>query len=177
VRVPVGKKLTIALEELGLPYTFHKVTFDHVKDDWFTAISPNGKIPALAINAPAEGAAGRPELTLMESGAIMTYLGKLGDGKLVGGGDLAAEAKIQQWLYWVNAGVGALGGSRRAPRTFCFSIVVMAMLSSACWARCCAVVALLELARPVSGFSAHMDALCAQSFGLLCIASCCLFLN
>eukprot|EP00168_Porphyra_purpurea_P007261 TRINITY_DN1901_c0_g1_i8.p1 TRINITY_DN1901_c0_g1~~TRINITY_DN1901_c0_g1_i8.p1 ORF type:complete len:125 (-),score=34.06 TRINITY_DN1901_c0_g1_i8:178-552(-) len=52
---PNGKKLTIALEELGLPYTFHKVTFDHVKDDWFTAISPNGKIPALAINAPAEG--------------------------------------------------------------------------------------------------------------------------
>ena len=177
MHVPVGKKLTIALEELCLPYTFHKVTFDHVKDDWFTAISPNGKIPALAINAPAEGEAGRPELTLMESGAIMTYLGKLGDGKLMGGGDLAAEAKIQQWLYWVNAGVGALGWSRRAPRAFCFDVVVVAMSPSARCAGCWSVVALLELARHVSGFSAHMDALRASPFELVRMATCCVFLH
>lgn len=103
-----GKKLTIALEELGLPYTFHKVTFDHVKDPWFTKISPNGKIPAIAINAPAEGEDGTPELTLMESGAIMAYLGKLAGGKLMGGADPVAEAKVNQWLFWVNAGVGTL---------------------------------------------------------------------
>lgn len=114
-----GKKLTIALEELGLPYTFHKVTFDHVKDPWFTKISPNGKIPAIAVNAPAEGEDGTPELTLMESGAIMAYLGKLAGGKLMGEGDPIAEAKVNQWLFWVNAGVGALswpfGLSRGAP--------------------------------------------------------------
>lgn len=107
---PNGKKLTIALEELGLPYTFHKVTFDHVKDPWFTKISPNGKIPAIAINAPAEGEDGTPELTLMESGAIMAYLGKLAGGKLMGGADPVAEAKVNQWLFWVNAGVGPMLG-------------------------------------------------------------------
>lgn len=114
-----GKKLTIALEELGLPYTFHKVTFDHVKDPWFTKISPNGKIPAIAVNAPAEGEDGTPDLTLMESGAIMAYLGKLAGGKLMGEGDPIAEAKVNQWLFWVNAGVGTLcspfGVSRGAP--------------------------------------------------------------
>lgn len=107
---PNGKKLTIALEELGLPYTFHKVTFDHVKDPWFTKISPNGKIPAIAVNAPAEGEDGTPELTLMESGAIMAYLGKLAGGKLMGEGDPIAEAKVNQWLFWVNAGVGPMFG-------------------------------------------------------------------
>lgn len=104
-----GKKLTIALEELGLPYTFHKVTFDHVKDPWFTKISPNGKIPAIAVNAPAEGEDGTPDLTLMESGAIMAYLGKLAGGKLMGEGDPIAEANVNQWLFWVNAGVGTFG--------------------------------------------------------------------
>ena len=70
---PNGRKVSIALEELGLPYRVHKVdiTRGEQRDPEFTKISPNQKIPAIV--DPETG------ISLMESGAILMYLaGKAG---------------------------------------------------------------------------------------------------
>jgi len=122
--------VTIALEELGIPYTHHALPLSRVKEDWFVAISPNGRIPAIAVNGPTPGdappppasaseaaaaAAARPapELALMESGAILLYLADLAGGRLVGGPPTAGNvrrARITQWLMWQMGGVGPMFG-------------------------------------------------------------------
>lgn len=124
---PNGKKVTIALELLGIPYTHHSLPLSRVKEPWFVAICPNGRIPAIAVNAPAPQepppkpmddadaaatAAGRgaPELALMESGAILIYLSDLAGGRLLGDGDPYKKAAILQWLMWQMGGVGPMFG-------------------------------------------------------------------
>ena len=70
---PNGRKITIFLEEVGLPYNLHKIDIgkgDQFKPE-FLAISPNNRIPAIVDNAPKGGGA---PISLFESGAILLYL-------------------------------------------------------------------------------------------------------
>ncbi|HTM76368.1 MAG TPA: glutathione S-transferase N-terminal domain-containing protein, partial [Devosia sp.] len=70
---PNGQKLHIMLEELGVPYTYHRINIgagDQFKPE-FLAISPNNKIPAIV---DPEGPGGTP-ISVFESGAILKYLG------------------------------------------------------------------------------------------------------
>src|ERR1700692_4394642 len=71
---PNGHKVTILLEELGVPYTLHFVNIGRGEqfDPKFLAISPNNRIPAIV---DPEGPGGRP-ISVFESGAILQYLGR-----------------------------------------------------------------------------------------------------
>ena len=71
---PNGRKVSIALEEMGLPYKVHVVdiTKDQQFDPAFLAISPNNKIPAIT---DPDGPGGAP-ISMFESGAILLYLGE-----------------------------------------------------------------------------------------------------
>jgi GST-like protein len=104
---PNGHKVSILLEELGLPYRVHLV--DLVKNEQmspqFLAINPNNKIPAIV---DAQGPGGRP-LTVWESGAILIYLAeKTGSALLPSSG--AARYTTLQWLMFQMAGVGPMFG-------------------------------------------------------------------
>ena len=70
-QTPNGIKISITLAELGLPYTTRKIDMatNEQKSDWFTAINPNGRIPALT-DIHSDG----KEIRLFESGSIMQYL-------------------------------------------------------------------------------------------------------
>jgi GST-like protein len=99
---PNGRKVSILLEELGVPYTAHPI--DITKDDQFAPdflkISPNNKIPA--INDHDNG------LCLMESGAIMWYLADK-YGKFLPN-DAIGRAKVHEWLMWQMGGLGPMAG-------------------------------------------------------------------
>ncbi|MBI5717693.1 MAG: glutathione S-transferase N-terminal domain-containing protein [Burkholderiales bacterium] len=103
---PNGVKVSIMLEETGLPYEPHRVAFD--RNDQlspeFLSLNPNNKIPAIL---DPEGPGGKP-LALWESGAILVYLaGKT--GRLMPQ-DMAARYEALQWLMWQMGGVGPMFG-------------------------------------------------------------------
>jgi len=103
---PNGVKVSIMLEETGLPYEAHRVAFD--RDDQLTpeflSLNPNNKIPAIL---DPNGPGGRP-LALWESGAILVYLaGKTGQLLPV---DVAARYETLQWVMWQMGGVGPMFG-------------------------------------------------------------------
>ncbi len=99
-------KISIALEELGLPYEAHKVTLADadVKSPEFLSLSPNNKIPAII---DPNGPEGKP-IGLFESGAILIYLAEK-TGKLLGNSE-AERFQIIQWLMWQMGGVGPMLG-------------------------------------------------------------------
>ncbi|GGE77459.1 glutathione S-transferase N-terminal domain-containing protein [Stappia taiwanensis] len=103
---PNGRKVSVALEELGLAYEAHKVSFE--TNDQFTAeflsLNPNNKIPAIL---DPNGPEGTP-LTLFESGAILIYLAEK-TGKLL---PETANARYEclQWLMWQMGGLGPMFG-------------------------------------------------------------------
>ena len=103
---PNGRKVSIMLEELGLPYNVHPINIG--KDDQFTrefiAINPNSKIPAIV---DPEGPDGKP-ISLMESGAILIYLADK-TGKLMPANKRDAYAALQ-WLMFQMGGVGPMFG-------------------------------------------------------------------
>lgn len=103
---PNGVKVSIMLEEIGLPYEVHLVDFG--KDDQTTAeflsLNPNGKIPAIL---DPNGPGGRP-LPLFESGAILQYLAEK-TGKLLPA-DAARRYQTIQWLHFQMGGVGPMFG-------------------------------------------------------------------
>ncbi|MDE1935513.1 glutathione S-transferase family protein [Bradyrhizobium sp.] len=103
---PNGVKVSIMLEEIGLPYEVHLVDFD--KDDQktpeFLALNPNGKIPAII---DPNGPGGKP-LGLFESGAILQYLADK-TGKLLPA-DAARRWRTIQWLHFQMGGVGPMFG-------------------------------------------------------------------
>ncbi|MEQ9694488.1 glutathione S-transferase N-terminal domain-containing protein [Shimia sp. SDUM112013] len=103
---PNGVKVSIMLEEIGLPYEAHKVTLADadVKSPEFLALNPNNKIPAII---DPDGPDGTP-VTLFESGAILLYLGEK-TGKLIGS-TAAEKAEITQWLMFQMGGVGPIFG-------------------------------------------------------------------
>jgi len=99
---PNGHKVSVALEELGLPYQVHLVDIrknDQFKPE-FLAVNPNNKIPAIV---DSDGPGGAP-LTLFESGAILIYLAEK-TGKLLPR-DPAARHHALQWLMFQMSGVG-----------------------------------------------------------------------
>ena len=103
---PNGVKVTIMLEEIGLPYEAHLVDFG--KDDQhtpeFESLNPNGKIPAIL---DPDGPGGRP-LALFESGAILVYLAEK-TGQLLPA-DPAGRYETLQWLMFQMGGVGPMFG-------------------------------------------------------------------
>ena len=103
---PNGVKVSIALEELGLPYEAHRLTLDDadVKSAEFVALNPNGKIPAIV---DPDGPGGAP-LGLAESGAILLYLAEK-TGRLLGN-DAAERHRITQWVMFQMGHVGPMFG-------------------------------------------------------------------
>lgn len=103
---PNGVKISIALEELELPYEAHRVTLSDsdVKSPEFLSLNPNNKIPAII---DPDGPEGEP-IGLFESGAILIYLAEK-TGKLMGDTP-RQKAKTQQWLMFQMGGVGPMFG-------------------------------------------------------------------
>ena len=103
---PNGVKVSIALEEMGLPYEAHKVTLADadVKSPEFLSLNPNNKIPAII---DPDGPEGEP-LGLFESGAILIYLAEK-SGKFLGD-STRQRAHIIQWLMFQMGGVGPMFG-------------------------------------------------------------------
>lgn len=102
---PNGVKVSIMLEETGLPYEAHRIDFDlnEQKSPEFLALNPNGKIPVIR---DPDGPGGKP-LVLFESGAILVYLAEK-TGQL-----LPREARryeTLQWLMFQVAGIGPIFG-------------------------------------------------------------------
>ena len=103
---PNGWKISIALEELGLPYELHKVDIgagDQFKPD-FLKIAPNNKMPAIVDH---DGPGGTP-VGIFESGAILQYLGRK-HGRFYGSNE-RERIEIEQWLMWQMGGVGPMAG-------------------------------------------------------------------
>lgn len=103
---PNGKKITIALEEMGLPYTVHLVNIgagDQFKPE-FLAIAPNNRMPAIV---DPEGPDGAP-IAIFESGAILQYLARK-TGTFCGPTERDRIA-VDQWLMWQMGGVGPMAG-------------------------------------------------------------------
>ena len=103
---PNGWKVSIALEEMGLPYQVHPVnigTGEQFKAE-FQAISPNGRMPAII---DPDGPGGTP-LSIFESGAILQYLGNK-SGRFYPT-DIRVRAEVDQWLFWQVGGLGPMAG-------------------------------------------------------------------
>ena len=104
---PNGHKITIFLEETGLPYRILPVNIsrgDQFKPE-FLRISPNNRIPAIVDDAPAVG--GRL-VSVFESGAILQYLAEK-TGKFLPK-DLHGRVEVIQWLFWQMGGLGPMAG-------------------------------------------------------------------
>jgi GST-like protein len=104
---PNGWKISIMLEELGIPYQVIPVNIragEQFKPE-FLAISPNNRIPAIVDHAPADG--GGP-FSVFETGAILIYLAeKTGRFLPV---DMRGRSKVVQWVMWQMGGLGRMLG-------------------------------------------------------------------
>jgi GST-like protein len=103
---PNGVKVSIMLEEIGLPYEPHLVDFgkDDQKTPEFLSLNPNGKIPAIL---DPDGPGGNP-LPLFESGAILQYLGEK-TGKLLPA-DPVRRWETIEWVHFQMGGIGPMFG-------------------------------------------------------------------
>ncbi len=102
-RTPNGFKVSIALEELGLPYTAHAVDLkaEQQKEPWFLALNPNGRIPVV-VDHDAD------DLVIFESGAILLHLADKGGALLPE--HPADRSRALQWLMFQVGGVGPMMG-------------------------------------------------------------------
>jgi GST-like protein len=103
---PNGHKISIMLEELGVPYEVRPVDIN--KGEQFTPafleISPNNRIPAIT---DPDGPGGRP-ISVFESGAILQYLGRK-YGRFYPQGE-RARVQVEEWLFWQMGGLGPMVG-------------------------------------------------------------------
>jgi glutathione S-transferase/GST-like protein len=101
---PNGRKVSIALEEMGLAYDVVPVNIleGAQQDPAFLAISPNGRIPAVVDEA------NRERVVIFESGAILQYLGRK-SGRFYPQSE-AARGWIDAWVFWQMAGLGPMTG-------------------------------------------------------------------
>lgn len=99
---PNGRKISIALEEMGLPYEVHPIDIsnDEQFKPEFLAVSPNNKIPAIVDRDN--------QVSVFESGAILIYLAEK-SGKFLPK-DAGPRAKVLEWLNWQTAGFGPMLG-------------------------------------------------------------------
>jgi GST-like protein len=121
---PNGHKITLFLEETGLPYTIHPVNIgkgEQFAPD-FLKIAPNNRMPAIVDDEPADG--GEP-ISIFESGAILLYLAEK-TGRFLGP-DLRTRVEQTQWLMWQMGGLGPMLGqnhhfNRYAPEKIPYAI-------------------------------------------------------
>lgn len=112
---PNGHKITIALEEMGLPYTIKPVNIgkgEQFAPD-FLKISPNNRMPAIIDHAPADGGA---PISVFESGAILIYLGNK-TGQFIGSNQ-RERIEITRWLMWQMGGLGPMAGQAHHFRNY-----------------------------------------------------------
>jgi GSH-dependent disulfide-bond oxidoreductase len=121
---PNGHKVTMFLEESGLPYRIVPVHIGQGAqfEPAFLAIAPNNRIPAIIDHAPLDHAG---PLSVFESGAILLYLAEK-SGQLLPKGE-RARAEVTQWLFWQMAGLGPMAGqnhhfARYAPEKIPYAI-------------------------------------------------------
>ena len=103
---PNGKKITIALEEMGLPYEIHPIKIgagDQFAPD-FLKIAPNNRMPAII---DPEGPDGAP-VSIFESGAILQYLARKTQSFY--GTTEREKIAVEEWLMWQMGGVGPMAG-------------------------------------------------------------------
>ena len=111
---PNGRKITIACEEMELPYNVVFVDIgkgDQFKPE-FLAISPNNRMPAIV---DPEGPDSKP-ISVFESGAILQYLGRK-TGKLYPEGE-RARAEVDEWVFWQMANLGPACGQANHFRNY-----------------------------------------------------------
>ena len=111
---PNGLKISIALREMGLPYTVVPVNIgigDQFKPE-FLALSPNGRMPAIVDFDTDDGA----PLSIFESGAILQHLGRK-SGRFYPQ-DQRARAEVEQWLFWQVGGLGPMAGQANHFRSY-----------------------------------------------------------
>jgi GSH-dependent disulfide-bond oxidoreductase len=121
---PNGHKITMFLEEAGLPYRVLPVNIgagEQFKPD-FLAISPNNRMPAIVDHTPTGG--GEP-IAVFESGAILLYLAEKAEQFIPQDGH--GHAEVLQWLFWQVGGLGPMAGqnhhfSRYAPEKLPYAI-------------------------------------------------------
>jgi GSH-dependent disulfide-bond oxidoreductase len=121
---PNGHKITIFLEEAGLPYRIVPVNIskgEQFKPE-FLVISPNNRMPAIVDHGPKDG--GEP-ISVFESGAILVYLAEKTGQYLPSG--LRDRVMVMEWLFWQMAGLGPMAGqnhhfSQYAPEKIPYAI-------------------------------------------------------
>jgi GST-like protein len=103
---PNGHKISIMLEELGVPYRVQPVDIGKGQqfEPAFLKLSPNNRIPAIL---DPDGPGGRP-ITVFESGAILQYLGRK-YGRFYPQ-DERARVQVEEWLFWQVGGLGPMAG-------------------------------------------------------------------
>ena len=116
---PNGWKVSIALEEIGLPYELKPVNIGAGEqfEPAFQRISPNGRMPAIV---DPDGPDGLP-LSIFESGAILQYLGA--KSGLFYPHDLRGKAEVDQWLFWQVGGLGPMAGQTHHFRQYAPAII------------------------------------------------------
>lgn len=100
---PNGWKVTIMLEEMGVPYTLTPISLASrvQKEDWYLALNPNGRIPTLVDHEAGDFA-------IFESGAILIYLAEK-FGRFMPT-DSAGRSRVIQWVMWQMSGLGPMMG-------------------------------------------------------------------
>ena len=103
---PNGRKISVALEEMGLAYSVHPVDISNGKqfDPAFLKISPNNRIPAIV---DTDGPGGKP-ISVFESGAILLYLAEKTGKFLPAAGP--GRVAVWEWLMWQMGGFGPMPG-------------------------------------------------------------------
>jgi GSH-dependent disulfide-bond oxidoreductase len=121
---PNGHKITLFLEETGMPYTIIPVNIakgEQFRPE-FLAISPNNRMPAIVDHTPMERGA---PISVFESGAILLYLAEKSERFLAK--DLRGRVEVTQWLFWQIGGLGPMAGqnhhfARHAPEKIPYAI-------------------------------------------------------
>jgi glutathione S-transferase/GST-like protein len=111
---PNGLKISIALREMGIPYTLVPVNIgvgDQFKPE-FLKLSPNGRMPAIVDHDTEDG----QPLSIFESGAILQHLGRR-SGRFYPQ-DPRGRAEVEQWLFWQVGGLGPMAGQANHFRTY-----------------------------------------------------------
>ena len=121
---PNGHKITLFLEETGVPYNHIPVNIGKGEQfrPEFLAISPNNRMPAIVDHTPVERGA---PISVFESGAILLYLAEKTEQFLPK--DVRGRAEVTQWLFWQMGGLGPMAGqnhhfSRYAPEKIPYAV-------------------------------------------------------
>ncbi|HXA35887.1 MAG TPA: glutathione binding-like protein [Steroidobacteraceae bacterium] len=121
---PNGHKITLFLEESGMPYTIIPVNIGKGEQfrPEFLAISPNNRMPAIVDHTPMERGA---PVSVFESGAILLYLAEKSERFIAR--DLRGRVEVTQWLFWQVGGLGPMAGqnhhfARYAPERIPYAV-------------------------------------------------------